>query len=203
MSNVPEVSVRASRALAVLLVAALGACSPSEAPKPSETRTADKAFVSAGRIEMQLDAGDFTVRAAADNHVRVTLTGSLGDATADITVDGTQATVAVKKTPHNNFHGAIEIPQIADLVIHLTAGNLVMDAFTGNKNIDSMAGNTEIAIGDPNDYSSVDATLKAGDIDAAVFGGSKTGLFPHFTWSGPGKYSLRANLGAGNLTLKK
>ena len=43
--------------------------------------------------------------------------------------------------------------------------------------------------------------LAAGDIQAGAFGGSKSGLLQHFTWSGHGKYTLRANLGAGNLTL--
>jgi len=45
--------------------------------------------------------------------------------------------------------------------------------------------------------------LKAGDIDASAFGGSKSGLLPHFTWSGPGKRTIRADLGAGNLALKR
>jgi hypothetical protein len=49
----------------------------------------------------------------------------------------------------------------------------------------------------------VDASVKAGDIDARVFGGSKCGLFQHFTWSGQGKRTLRAHLGAGNLELRK
>jgi hypothetical protein len=44
--------------------------------------------------------------------------------------------------------------------------------------------------------------VKAGDLNATPFGGSKSGLMQHFTWSGPGKYTLRASLGAGNLQLK-
>jgi hypothetical protein len=57
-------------------------------------------------------------------------------------------------------------------------------------------------VGDPKDYASVDASVKAGDINASPFGGSRSGLFPHFTWSGQGKHSIRASLGAGNLVLK-
>jgi hypothetical protein len=77
-----------------------------------------------------------------------------------------------------------------------------MASITGNKDVESTAGNVEIAVNDPREYSSVDASVKAGDINASVFGGSKSGLFAHFTWSGPGKYTLRARLGAGNLELK-
>ena len=95
------------------------------------------------------------------------------------------------------------MPATADLIIHLTAGELVLDAITGNKDISSNAGDIRVAVGNPDDYASVDATLKAGDIQASAFGGSKSGLMPHFTWSGPGKHSLRADLGAGKLTLRR
>ena len=71
------------------------------------------------------------------------------------------------------------------------------------EDVESYAGNVDIKVGDPNDYASVDASARAGDINARAFGGSKSGLFPHFTWSGHGKYRLRAHLGAGNLELRK
>jgi hypothetical protein len=156
-----------------------------------------------GSIDMRLDGGNYAVRAAADNHIRVTLSGNTGNARVELTTNGAKANVVVKDTPHNNFHATIEVPKTADLVIRLSGGNLVMAAITGNKDIESTAGNTEIAVGDPNDYSRVDAAVKAGDIDAGVFGGSKSGLFQHFTWSGHGKYTLHANVGAGNLVLRK
>ena len=76
-----------------------------------------------------------------------------------------------------------------------------MAAITGNKNVERAGGNIKIAVGDPEDYSSVDASVKAGDIDASAFGGSRSGLLQHFTWTGHGKYKLTANLGAGNVVL--
>jgi hypothetical protein len=162
----------------------------------------ENTFVSGGKIDMQLSGGDYDVRPAADNKIRVTLSGNTGSARVELAVSGTHANLVVKDTPHNNFKATIEVPKAADLVIRLAAGDLVMAAITGNKDIESTAGNIEIAVGDPNEYSSVDASIKAGDINAGVFGGSKSGLFPHFTWSGRGKYTLRAKLGAGNLTLR-
>ena len=60
-----------------------------------------------------------------------------------------------------------------------------------------------VAVTNPDDYASVDARVKAGDIQASAFGGAKSGLMPHFTWSGPGKHTLRADLGAGNLVLRR
>jgi hypothetical protein len=39
----------------------------------------------------------------------------------------------------------------------------------------------------------------AGDLKAPAFGQSKDGLAPHINRSGRGKYTLKANLGAGDL----
>ncbi len=187
--------------ISTAIVVAAGFCA-SAVLAQNKANTTEKPFASAGTIEMQLDGGNYTVRPAADNHIRVTLSGNTGNARVELTTSGTRANLVVKDTPNNNFQAAIEVPKVADLVVRLSAGNLVMAAIAGNKDIRNTAGNTEIAVGDPNDYASVDASVKAGDIDAGVFGGSKSGLFPHFTWSGRGKYTLRASVGAGNLMLR-
>jgi len=60
----------------------------------------------------------------------------------------------------------------------------------------------DIVTGDATDYSSVDVSVRAGDIKADPFGGSRSGLLQTFTWSGKGKYAVRARLIAGNLTLR-
>jgi hypothetical protein len=164
---------------------------------------AEKPFVSGGRIDVELDGGNYAVRSAADDHIRVTFSGNVGTARPELTATGAQALVRIKDTPSNNFHATIEVPNIADLVVRLSAGNLEIAAISGNKEIESTAGNVEIVVADPNEYSSVDGSVKAGDIQAAVFGGSRSGLLQRFTWSGKGRYTLRASLGAGNLTFKQ
>jgi hypothetical protein len=162
---------------------------------------ADQSFVSGGKIDLQLDGGAYEVRPAADNHIRVTLTGNTGNAKAEVTAHDKDASVQVTDTPRN-FRATIEVPQTADLVVHFKGGELVMEPITGNKDVQSYGGDIKIGVGSPDDYSSVDASVKAGEIDAAAFGGSKSGLLQTFTWSGRGKYTLRANLGAGNLVLR-
>jgi hypothetical protein len=159
-------------------------------------------FVTGGTINMQLDGGGYEVRPATDDRIRVTLNGNAGNARVEVTANDAQADVQVKDTPHN-FRATIEVPKAADLVIRFSGGDLVMAAITGNKDIESHGGDIKIAVGDPNNYSSVDASVKAGDIEAGVFGGSKSGFLQHFTWSGPGKHTLRANLGAGSLVLRR
>jgi hypothetical protein len=189
------------------------ACSGSESPQTqrgtdSQTqpqapaKVTEKAFVSGGKIEMQLDGGNYTVRPAGGNAIRVTLAGNVGAAKVDVATENTHANVSVKETPRNNFQATIEVPQTADLVIRLAAGDLTLDAVGGNKEIESNAGNVDIVTGDPKDYASVDASVQAGDIKAEAFGESQSGLFRKLTWSGKGRYTLRAKLIAGNLTLR-
>jgi hypothetical protein len=194
-------AVMKSKATLVLLAAiALASC--SSGPEQPPVVKADKPFAAAGSIEMQLEAGDYTVRASPDEHIRVTFAGNIGNAAADLTTAGTHANLAVKDTPHNNFRATIEVPATADITVHLTAGNLQIAAIAGNKDIDSTAGNVEISTPNSNDYGTVDATVKVGNLSAGPFGDSGSGLSPHLKWSGPGKYTLRATLGAGNLELK-
>ena len=191
--------MRSRTTVAIVFVA--GLCAPGllhGQPKAA----ADKAFVSGGTIDLQLDGGNYDIQPASDNHIRVILNGTTGQPRVDVTITGTHAEVRVKDTPRNNFQATIEVPKAADVVVRLSAGNLVIGAIAGAKDVESYAGNVQIAVGDPNEYSSVDASVKAGDIDARVFGGSKSGLFQHFTWSGRGKHTLRAHLGAGNLELR-
>lgn len=164
-------------------------------------------FVSAGRIEMQLGAGSYTIRPASDTHIRVTIGSDSGRARVALTANATRATIAVTETPSSNFQATIEVPKTSDLIVRLSGGNLVLSGITGNKDIDSVAGNAEISIGDPNEYASMRATVKAGDLNVGAFTGAKTedsfGLLHRATWSGKGRYTLRANLGAGNLVLRK
>ena len=189
-----------SRASVAILLAA-GFCVSAFLQAQNKTNATEKPFVSGGKIDMRLDGGSYEIRAAAGNQIRVTLSGNTGNAKIDLGTNGSHADVKVTDTPHNNFQATIEVPKAADLVVRLTGGNLVIAAITGNKDVESYGGNVQIAVGDPNEYASVDAAVKAGDIHANVFGGSKSGLLQQFTWSGHGKYTLRAHLGAGNLEL--
>ena len=58
-----------------------------------------------------------------------------------------------------------------------------------------------MAVGDPQKYGRVDLSVKAGDLNAQPFGGTKDGLFRAFHWTGKGSYSLQVHLGAGDVNL--
>jgi len=202
-----------SRVNFVLIIAAAFCASATVSCRQAERRNdqtqnaakvTEKQFAPGGSIEMQLEGGKYTIRPATGDQIRVTLGRNAGNARVELTAEGTRANLAVKDTPHRDFQATIEVPQTADLVVRLKGGELVMSPITGNKDIESGAGDVEIAAGDVNDYASVDASVKVGDLDAGPFGKSAdSGLSPHFTWSGHGKYTLRASLGAGDLKLRQ
>jgi hypothetical protein len=169
----------------------------------AQARTADKPFVSGGKVRIELDGGEYEVRANADNHVRVTLTGNIGNATVAVNIAGTQADVRVKNTPHSNFRCVIEVPKVSDIVVRLSGGVLDIQEITGNKDVEATAGDLKIAAGSPDNYARVDASVKIGDLSAGPFGAKKGGfLSQSLNWSGRGQYSLHATLGAGDLKLR-
>ena len=202
--------LRSAACTALVLAAACGGSEQTQTQTPTQSSTqpqtasavTEKPFAAGGSIEMQLASGSYTVRAARDSVIRVTLGGNAGTTRVDVSTADTRANVLVQDTPRNNFEATIEVPQTADLVIRLSAGNLKVEAIGGNKDVESNAGNVDIVTGDSKDYASVDASVQAGDIHADAFGESRSGLFPKLTWSGKGKHTLRARLIAGNLTLR-
>lgn len=184
-------------ALFVLATAAL-----AQEPGP----TVEKTFVSGGRITMELKAGDYTIKPADTNVVRVSWnrTSYEGKDRVRVSVDtkDSNATVRVEDTPHNNFHAVVEVPRSCDLYIHLTAGDINIGDITGSKDVESRAGDMNIDISEPNDYAHVHASVVAGDINASAFHGAKSGLFRSFNWNGPGTRTLKVHLWAGDLNLR-
>jgi hypothetical protein len=194
--------MRTRLSVVIVLAAGLSACSAPEAPR-HEVKVADQPFVSGGAVEMRLSSGSYSIRPSADDHIRVTLSVSADNPTkTGLTIDKTSARLTVEDTPKNNFSATIEVPKVSDLVIRLSAGDLQTAAIAGNKDIESGAGNVQISVGDPNDYASVDASNKAGNLEAGPFGESRGGLMQSFNWTGHGKYKLHVQLGAGNLELQ-
>lgn len=189
-----------------VVVAAIAICSCSSKPEQQAEQPpvvkVDQTLSAAGMIEMQLDGGDYNIRPVNDERIRVSFAGNIGNAAAEVTTSGPRANLVIKDTPRSNFRGTVEVPATANLTVHLTGGNLEIAGITGNKDINSKAGNVVISIPNANDYGTVDASVKVGDLKAGPFGDSDSGISPQIKWSGPGKYTLRVSLGVGNLELK-
>jgi hypothetical protein len=85
---------------------------------------------------------------------------------AELATSSKRANLAIKDTPHNNFRATIEVPTTTDLTVHLSAGNLEIAPITGDKDIDVQVGDVGISIPNSNDYATVDADVKVGNINA-------------------------------------
>jgi hypothetical protein len=57
-------------------------------------------------------------------------------------------------------------------------------------------------IGDPKDYSRIEASVLTGELDLSAIGVEKGGLFRSYKQNGPGKYRLYAHVGSGELDLQ-
>jgi hypothetical protein len=169
----------------------------------AQDKSADKLFVSGGKVDIHLDAGDYEVRAASDNHVRVSMSGRTGNATVDVAVDGKHADVTVRSTSHTNFKCVIEVPKVSDVAIRLSAGDLRVGPITGSKDIESTAGDVQVSVGNPDDYGSVDAHVSVGDLSGGPLG-SADGQFitKSLKRTGKGFRTFRVHLGAGDLKLE-
>ncbi len=163
--------------------------------------SAEKAFVSAGQIHLNLSAGDYTIKAGRPDRIRVewrTPCEEPGRVAIDADTDRKTATIA---TDGSHITVVIEVPSVSNLRVDLSAGDLRVTGITGNKDLSSWAGDIDVEVQHPDDYRSVNARVTAGDITARQFGVALGGLFRSFSWNGPGQYALRVRLTAGDLRL--
>jgi hypothetical protein len=163
-------------------------------------------FVSGGTIHLKLSAGDYDIVASADDAIRVVFRGdSAGDpdVSAVIDVRGTRADVETDGPNHDGVDARLELPRRANIVVELSAGELTISDIEGSKDVSARAGDVEIAVGEPQQYRHVNASVRIGDLNAEPFNVRKGGFFRSFEWTGKGAYDLRAHLTVGDLTLRR
>jgi hypothetical protein len=164
----------------------------------------EKVFQTNGQIRMQLGGGDYEVRAGSADRIVIEWTVKNDAAAAKvktkINIVGSSAKIKTSG-PHGHSHAVIEVPAVTNLIIRHMAGDMSVRGIAGNKDVASHAGDLDIYVGNANDYSRVDASVKFGDLNASPFGTSKGGIFRSFHHQGNGRYVLRAHLGAGDLNL--
>lgn len=166
----------------------------------------ERPFAKGGRIVMDLSAGGYTIRGGAVDSIRVSWRTrdprEMASVKADLSVTGNSAVLRTDG-PSDNFRVDVDVPAVADLQIDLSAGEVNLRGVEGNKSVSMWAGEVTMEVGDANLYKSVDVTVRAGEIDAGPFGGTRGGLFRSYHWQGSGKYSIVAKLAAGEVRLMK
>jgi len=166
----------------------------------------DADFPSGGRLCMHIRSGDLKIVGSDENKIKIRYWGKNASRVQDVKIslktEGGTGELRVHGGPRNDFQIEILVPRISDLVLRMPAGEAQVDGIVGNKNVEIHAGDLRLQVGPPEGYASANASVVAGDLDAGPFGVTKDGLFRSFHHQGPGKYTLYAHVGAGDLTLK-
>jgi hypothetical protein len=162
-------------------------------------------FASGGQLRVRLRSGDLRIVGTDDNKITVQLSGRKAVDARDLTVrfksSSTGAELRIFGGPRNDLQVTIHVPKNTGLFVRMSAGDLAREGISGDKDVELHAGDLTISGNDAKDYSSVDASVTAGDLEAPPFGESHGGLFRSFHKNGPGKYQMRVHVGAGDLTM--
>jgi hypothetical protein len=162
-------------------------------------------FPAGSQLRVQLRSGDFRIVGSDANKITVQLSGKNARDARDLTVrfkpSSAGAELRISGGPRNDLQVTIRVPKNTGLFVRMPAGELVLEGISGDKDVELHAGDLTISGCNAADYSRVDASVMAGDLEAAPFGESHGGLFRSFHKDGPGKYQLYAHVGAGELTL--
>lgn len=160
-------------------------------------------FAPGGRIRMDLCPGGIELIGKDDSRVRVSYDPRPGhDVKVRLQASGGQADIRVTGCPNNNFKMTIEVPKSSDLYVRMMAGQLDVFDIKGDKDVVLHFGQLTMDIGKPDDIFRVEASVNSGDLEVSPFDVNKGGLFRSFEKSGPGKYRVRAHVGAGQLELR-
>jgi hypothetical protein len=156
----------------------------------------------AGRhLTMRLRAGDYEIVGVDSSEIRVKCANEREQ--TDVKISLAAGDLRVYGGSGRDLRIRIEIPRTTDLVIRLTAGDMSVTDVTGDKDVELKAGDLTISVDRPEDYRVAEGSVMAGDLRADAFGINKDGLFRHFRKDNPkGRYRLRAELMAGDLTLR-
>jgi hypothetical protein len=165
---------------------------------PVETK-----FSAGGHLRMDLCPGGIELVGKDEGQIRVSYSPERDDdVKIRLRVSGNHADLSVTDCPHKNFRVTIEVPKASDLYVRMMAGELIVLNIVGDKDVELHFGQLTMEVGKPDDIEHVEASVNSGDLEASGFGVSKGGLFRSFERGGPGKYRVRAHVGAGQLELR-
>jgi hypothetical protein len=162
-------------------------------------------FASGGKLRLRVRSGEIHVIGTNENKISVELSGKKAYDADKLKVrlerKGSTADMRISGGPRNDLTITIRIPRNTDLYARIPAGEVHVENIANNQDVELHAGDLTVDVGDAADYSHVDASVIAGEVDAAPFGESHGGLFRSFRRGGSGRYRLHAHVGAGQLTL--
>jgi hypothetical protein len=166
----------------------------------------ESGFPSGGVLRMNIRSAEIHIVGSDEKKIAIHVGGKKGADSDDVKAHferiGDSGELRVTGGPSNETTITVQVPRSSSLKVHIFAGAVEVRDIQGDKDIELGAGDLTIGVGNPADYSHVDASVTTGAIEAEPFGESRGGLFRSFEKSGSGKYKLVAHVGAGDLTLR-
>lgn len=163
-------------------------------------------YPSGSQLSLHLRSGDVRVGGSNDNKVSVRVEAENMERAREVKVVfdrfENSAELWISGGPRNNIKITVEVPKATGLFVRMPAGQLEISDITGDKDVQLHAGELILHVGNPADYSHVDASVTSGGLAAPPFHEDHGGLFRSFQKSGNGKYRLHAHVGAGDLTMR-
>ena len=163
-------------------------------------------YPSGSQMSLRLRSGDVRVVGKEHNQISVRVEARDPERAREVKVYferfENSAELRVWGGPKNDLQIIIEVPKNTGLFVRMPAGQLEISDVTGDKDVQLHAGDLILHVGDPADYSHVDASVVTGGLEAPPFHEDHGGLFRSFQKSGSGRYRLHAHVGAGDLTLR-
>lgn len=164
------------------------------------------AYPSGSQMSLRLRSGDIRVVGKEDNRISVRVEARDTERAREVKVYferfENSAELRVSGGPKNDLKIVVEVPKNTGLFVRMPAGQLEISDVRGDKDVQLHAGDLILHVGDPADYSHVDASVVSGGLEAPPFHEDHGGLFRSFQKSGNGRYRLHAHVGAGDLTLR-
>jgi len=163
-------------------------------------------FPSGSQLSIHVRSGDVRVVGRDDNKVVVRVKGKDWDRVKEVKVRferlESSGDLDISGGPKNDIQITVEVPRATGLFVRMPAGQMEISDIKGDKDVELHAGELIVGVGNPADYSYVEASVTSGGLEAPPFGEDHGGLFRSFHKSGNGKYKLHAHVGAGDLNLK-
>jgi hypothetical protein len=196
-----------SRLISLLLAAgcvALGSCSATgEGPSANPT---SMGFAAGGTIHMQLHTGIVKVVGGPEDRITVSWRAKSSRDQRRVSIklqrSGAKEATLDVEGPDDDTRYRIEVPQQSNLSIRMMAGELDVSGVLGNFDAELLAGEIDVRVGSPEQYRSVRAAVTAGEIIARPWQIDLDGLWRSFKATGEGEYELRAQLLAGQITIR-
>jgi hypothetical protein len=163
-------------------------------------------FSSGNHLSLNLRSGDIRVVGTSDNKLAVRVDAKDPERAREVKVrferSDSSAELRISGGPRNDVRIIVEVPRATGLFVRMPFGQLEITDVTGDKDVQLHAGELILGVGNPGDYSHVEASVNSGGLEAPPFGEDHGGLFRSFQKTGNGKYKLHAHVGAGDLTLR-